>query len=372
LNIPAARIHFPEEDRKSLLRQIDGILESGQLTLGKYGKEFEQKYAEYVGTRYAVAVNSGTSALEIILRALDIEGSSVIVPTNTFVATPAAVIHAGGRVIFADITDNLCLDSASVRQQIQKDTKAIMVVHIGGLIPPEIAELRQICREHGLLLIEDAAHAQGSTLNGKKAGSFGTAAAFSFYPTKVMTSGEGGMITTDDENIYNRALVFRDQGKAGFLGNIHTELGYNWRLSEIHAALGLSQFARLEEFIADRSRIASLYDTELAKVDSVSPIKILSGAKSNYYKYAAMLKDDVDRAALKKELKEKYTVSLSGEVYELPCHLQPVFKTLCGFKGGEFPVAEDLCQRHICLPVFAGMTEEQARYVVESLKEVLG
>ena len=371
MNIPAARIYFPEDDRKELLKQIDGILESGQLTLGKYGKEFEQSFAEYVGTRYAAAVNSGTSALEIILRSLDIEGSSVIVPTNTFFATPASVIHAGGKVIFADITDNLCLDPKSLRQYIRKDTKAAFVVHIGGIVPPQITEIQQICQERGLVLIEDAAHAHGSTLNGEKAGSFGIAAAFSFYPTKVMTSGEGGMITTDDENIYQRALVFRDQGKAGFLGNIHTEMGYNWRMSEIHAAIGLSQFARLEEFITDRRKVAQFYDNELTKVDSLDLVKIPPEAKSNYYKYVAMLEDGIDRAALKNELREKYGVSLSGEVYELPCHLQPVFKALYGFKGGEFPVAEDLCQRQICLPVFAGMTEEQSSYVVQSLKEGL-
>ena len=369
MNIPAARIYFPEGDRKEILKQIDGILESGQLTLGKYGKEFEQKFAEYVGTKYAMAVNSGTSALEIILRALDIEGFSVIVPTNTFFATPASVVHAGGKVIFADITDNLCLDPKSLQQNIQKDTKAVFIVHIGGLIPPEIVEIQQICQERGLFLIEDAAHAQGSTLNGKKAGSLGIAAAFSFYPTKVITSGEGGMITTDDDNIYQRALVFRDQGKAGFLGNIHTEMGYNWRMSEVHAAIGLSQFARLGEFIADRRKAAQFYNEELAKVDNLSLVKIPPEAKSNYYKYVAILKDGIDRVTLKKKLKEEYGVSLSGEVYELPCHLQPIFKT--GFKGGELPVAEDLCKRQICLPVFAGMTEEQARYVVQSLKEVL-
>jgi len=316
-------------------------------------------------------VSSGTSALEIILRALDIEGSSVIVPTNTFFATPASVIHAGGKVIFADITDNLCLDSASVRSQITKDTKAVIVVHIGGLIPPQIVEIQQICWEHGLFLIEDAAHAQGSTLNGKKAGSFGIAAAFSFYPTKVITSGEGGMIITDDKNIYQRALVFRDQGKAGFLGNIHTEMGYNWRMSEIHAAVGLSQFARLEEFIADRRRTAQFYHKELAKVDGVSLVKIPPEAGSNYYKYVAILKDGIDRATLKKKLKEKHAVSLSGEVYELPCHLQPIFKNSGRFKDGDFPVAEDLCKRQICLPVFAGMTEDKAKYVVNSLMEVL-
>jgi len=371
MQIPAARIYFPEEDRKELLKQIDGILQSGQLILGKYTKEFEERFAEYVGTRYAIAVNSGTSALEIILRALDIEGHSVVVTTNTFFASPASVIHAGGKVIFADITDNLCLDPGSVRKSIQRGTKAVMVVHIGGLVPPQITEIQQICKEKGLFLIEDAAHAHGSTLNGKKAGTFGVAATFSFYPTKVMTSAEGGMIVTDDDKIYERALVFRDQGKAGFFGNVHTEMGYNWRMSEVHAAIGLSQFARLEEFIADRRRIAKIYDEELGKIEGVASLKIPPEVKSNYYKYAAFPKEGMDRATIKKKLREKYGVSLSGEVYELPCHLQPIFKKLYNFNGGEYPVAEDLCGRHICLPVFARMTEEEARYVTKYLKEAI-
>jgi len=371
MKIPAAKIYFPEEDRKELLEQIDGILASGQLTLGKYTKEFEERFAEYVGTKYAVAVNSGTSALEISLRVLDVKGHSVIVPTNTFFATPASVIHAGGEVIFADVTENLCIDPESVKENIREDTKGIIVVHIGGIVPPQIKEIQKICEDHGLFLIEDAAHAHGSTLDGKKAGSFRDAAAFSFYPTKVMTSGEGGMITTDDKKIYERALVFRDQGKAGFYGNVHTEMGYNWRMSEIHAAIGLSQFARLEKFIADRRKIAKIYDEELKRVNEMTSLEIPPQVKSNYYKYVTLLKHGIDRTTLKKELKEKYNVSLSGEVYELPCHLQPIFKELYDFNGGEFPVAEDLCKRQICLPIFAEMTEEQARYVVESLKETL-
>ena len=371
MKIPAAKIYFPEEDRKELLTQIDGILGSGQLTLGKYTKEFEKMFAEYVGTKYAIAVNSGTSALEIPLRALDVGGHSVIVPTNTFFATPASVIHAGGEVIFAGVTENLCIDPESVKENIREDTKGIIVVHIGGIIPPQIKEIQEICEDHGLFLIEDAAHAHGSTLDEKMAGGFGDAAAFSFYPTKVMTSGEGGMITTDNDEIYKRALVFRDQGKAGFYGNVHTEMGYNWRLSEVHAAIGLSQFARLEEFIGDRRGAAKIYDEELKEISGVTPIKTPPNTESNYYKYMAMLDEGIDRTAIKKELREKYGVSLSGEVYELPCHLQPVFKDLYGFKEGDFPVAEDVCKRQICLPVFATMTEEQAKYVIDSLKEVL-
>jgi len=371
MQIPAAKIYFSEEDRKNILKQVDGILESGQLTLGKYTRELEEKFAKYVGVKYAVAVNSGTSALEIPLRALEIQGFSVIVPTNTFFATPASVIHAGGKVIFADMTENLCLDPDSVKQKIQKDTKGIIIVHIGGVVPPQIKEIQEICRQHNLFLIEDAAHAHGSTLNGKPAGTFGDAAAFSFYPTKVMTSGEGGMIVTSDENIYKRALVFRDQGKAGFFDNVHTEMGYNWRMSEVHAAIGLSQFARLDEFIATRRRIALIYDRELEVINRVTAVKIPSSVKSNYYKYTAILDTGIDRASLKRELKEKYKVNLSGEVYELPCHLQPIFKDSYGFNGGEFPIAEDLCQRQICLPVFATMTDEQAKYTINSLKKVL-
>ena len=370
MQIPAARIYFPEEDRRWVLEKVDEMLSSGQLTLGKYGREFEQRFADYVGTKYAVAVNSGTSALEIMLRALDMGGSSVIVPTNTFFATPASVIHASGKVIFADVTDNLCIDPESVRQRIQQDTKGVMIVHIGGIVPPQIEEIQQICEEHNLFLLEDAAHAHGSTLNGRKAGSFGIAAAFSFYPTKVMTSGEGGMITTNDENIYKRALVFRDQGKAGPNDNVHTEIGYNWRMSEVHAAIGLSQLARLDEFIAHRRAIAGIYDRELGGVEKLRLVEIPPEVKSNYYKYAAILDVDIDRSSLKKELKEKYTVSLSGEVYELPCHLQPIFKG--PGSEGSFPVAEDLCRRMVCLPVSAIMSEEEAEYVVDSLRKIIG
>lgn len=372
MNIPAAKIYFPEEDRKEILQHIDEILKTGQLTLGNYGRELEQKFATYIGADYAVTVNSGTSALEIPLRALDIAGSSVIVPTNTFFATPAAVIHAGGRVIFADITDNLCIDPESVEANIQKDTKGIIVVHIGGAVATQIKQIRKICKEHNFFLIEDAAHAQGSTLDGQKAGTFGDAAAFSFYPTKVITSGEGGMIVTNNEDIYKKALAFRDQGKAGFYSNVHTEMGYNWRMSEVHAAIGLSQFARLEEFILARRRIARIYDQELEKINGITPIKTPSTSGSNYYKYVALLDGAIDRVAFKKELKEKHNVNLSGEVYELPCHLQPIFKKLYGFKGGEFPMAEDLCKRQICLPIFATMTEEEAKYVVDCLRRVIG
>lgn len=371
MQIPAARIYFSEEDRKEILARINGILDSGQLTLGKYNKEFEEAFAQYIGTKYAIAVNSGTSALEIILRTLDIQGYSVIVPTNTFFATPASVLHAGGKVIFADVAENLCLDPANMERNVREDTKGVIIVHIGGVIPPQVEQIQKICNARGLFLIEDAAHAHGSTLNGKFAGSFGQAAAFSFYPTKVMTSGEGGMITTNDEGIYHRALVFRDQGKAGFYANVHIELGNNWRMSEVHAVIGLSQLRRLEEFVKNRRRIAKVYDQGQEEIERLIPLKIPLKVKSNYYKYTAILDKGLDRVAVKKELKQKYNVNLSGEVYELPCHLQPIFKNSGGYKDGDYPVAEDLCRRMICLPISAVMTEREAEYVIDSVKKVV-
>lgn len=370
IQIPAARIYFSDLDRAVIQQRVDEILRSGALTLGKYGRQFEEEFARQVGTRHAVAVNSGTSALEIPLRIWDVAGHSVVVPTNTFMATALAVWHAGAEVVFTDVDEHLCLDAASLERSIRDDTKAVIVVHIGGVVAPQIDRIVEICRARNLLLLEDAAHAHGSSLSGRRAGTFGRAATFSFYPTKVITSGEGGMIVTDDDRLYEQAQVLRDQGKAGFLGNVHTEMGYNWRMSEVHAAIGLTHLSHLDEFIRDRRAIADLYDRGLRGVAGVTPVSIPNGDVSNYYKYVAMLDPGVDRAAVKQRLRDEWYVSLSGEVYELPLHRQPVVERL-GKPEGEFPVAEDLCHRHICLPVYPQMTPAEAEYVIESLGRVL-
>ncbi|UCH88891.1 MAG: DegT/DnrJ/EryC1/StrS family aminotransferase [Thermoplasmata archaeon] len=371
MKVPPVKIYFPEQDRLEILEKLDGILQSGRLTLGDYTKEFEEKFSSYNGSKYAVAVNSGTSALEIILRSLDVKGSSVIVPTNTFLATAFAVIHAGADVIFADCGEDLNLDPENIEAALKPDTKGVVLVHIGGNIPAKLNEIQDLCEDKNLFLVEDAAHAHGSTIDDKKAGTLGIAGGFSFYPTKVITSGEGGIITTDNEDIYNRALVFRDQGKAGFTANVHTELGYNWRMSELHAVLGMYQLSRLDEFITTRQKIAQIYDESLSDVKNIQTLPLPANMKSNYYKYIAILDSSQNRQTVKQTLREKHDVFFGGEVYELPCHLQPVFKDLYGLKEGMFPKAEDLCARHVCLPMFATMTEAEANHVVASIKEVV-
>lgn len=369
MKISAAPIYFPDEDRAEILEAIDEILKSGQLTLGRHGRAFETEFAKLVGVKHAVAVNSGTSSLEIIFRALEVSGREVIVPTNTFVATAAAVLHAGGRVRFADVDPaTLCLDTRHLEAALTPATVGVVVVHIGGMVTPDIEAIQALCRHRGLWLVEDAAHAQGAAFLGRQAGSFGVAASFSFYPTKVMTSGEGGMIVTDDDRIHDEALIYRDQGKAGFYANVHTRLGYNWRMSELHAVVGLSQLRRLGQFVEARRAVAAVYDDVLDGSAAIAPLRPPAGTYANYYKYVALLEPPIDRAALKKLLRERYEIPLTGEVYELPCHRQPVFEPL---GTPPLPDAERACASHICLPMSPRMTVDEARYAATSVREAV-
>lgn len=370
LRIPPAKVYFPDEDRETISREIGEALATGQLTLGKHVRSFEESFAKTVGAHFAVAVNSGTSSLEIPLRVFDVRDRVVLVPANTFFATPAAVIHAGGRPRFVDADpQTFAVSLEGIKRRLTEETAGVIVVHIGGIITPEMTAIREFCKERALFLLEDAAHAHGSSFDNRAAGTFGDAASFSFYPTKVMTSAEGGMIVTDDERLYEEALTYRDQGKADFHANAHTRLGYNWRMSEPHAIIGRAQLNRLEEFIAARRRIARIYDEGLRGTQGIKALGFPPACRSNYYKYIALLDEAIDRATLKRHLREEYGIGLSGEVYEMPCHMQPVFAEFRD--GAEFPVAQDICRRHICLPVYANMTEEDARYTVASLTEAL-
>ncbi len=368
--VPAARIEFLPEDRAWIAERIQEVLASGQLTLGKYGTEFEGKFAQLCGLPCGISVNSGTSALEIILRSLGVEGREVIVPTNTFFATAAAIVHAGGSPVFADIEpEHLSIDIRTVEPLLTAKTAGIMAVHIGGIVSSHIPALAELARKKGLWLVEDAAHAHGSSYQDVSAGAFGIAGGFSFYPTKVMTCGEGGMIVTADTRLAEEARIYRDQGKASFTQNAHVRMGYNWRMSEPHAIIGLRHLERLPAMISDRQRVAACYDSELRGLRNLEPLRVPAGGVCNYYKYIAVLREKTDRSALKSLLRERYAVSLSGEVYEEPLHRQPVFQK---YASQPLPVAEDLCARHICLPVYSGMSTAEVHQVVDALKQVLG
>jgi len=371
--VPPARPTFPVDDRAAIAKLIEESLATGSLTLGPNTARLEEAFAARHQVPHAAAVASGTAALEIALRSLTgpepegLAGRSVIVPANTFFATAAAVIHAGGVPRFADIDPlTFTLSPATVEPVLDEDCAGIVIVHIGGFVSPDTAALHDLCQAGGMFLLEDAAHAHGAAFAGRSAGSIGDAGAFSFYPTKVITSGEGGMITTADAALDDEARIYRDQGKAGFLGGDHVRLGYAWRMSELHAAVGLLQLARLDEFIAVRRRIARLYDEALAGMAGITPVLAPEGSEPNYYKYLAVLDEGVDRAALKQALRERHSVGMSGEVYAGPLHRQPVF---AGRPHGPLPVSEDLCARHVCLPIHNDMADSEAEQVIEGRSE---
>jgi dTDP-4-amino-4,6-dideoxygalactose transaminase len=369
MKIPAARVRFDDAQRAEILSMIDDSLKTGTLTLGPHTSAFEDAFALRHAAPFAIATTSGTAALEIILRARGVEGGEVIVPANTFFATAAAVLHAGGAVRLADIdVSSMALSVASVEAAFTDRTVGVIHVHIGGMVSEATPAIAELCRNRGVWLIEDAAHAHGSSYRGISAGGFGTAAAFSFYPTKVVTSGEGGMITTDDATLRDEARIYRDQGKAGFLGGDHVRLGYSWRMSEIHAVIGLVHLRSLDTAIAHRSKTARYYDDNLAEVPGITLVRPPADSVCNYYKYVTLLDRGVDRDAVKRHMLEQSGVSASGEVYAKPLHRHPVFSSLSRDGLG---VAEDACSRQLCLPLHSDMTMDEAAAVVLAVRNAV-
>lgn len=322
--IPAAKIQFLPEDRSWIAERIVEVLTSGQLTLGRYGAEFEQKFAAFCGMQHAVAVNSGTSSLEIILRALGAEGKDVLVPTNTFFATAAAVVHAGAHPVLIDMDpESFGIRPEEVEKKLTPRTAAIIVVHIGGLISRRMPELADLAARKGLWLIEDAAHAHGSSLGSTNAGAFGVAGSFSFYPTKVMTCAEGGMIVTDQQQLADEARIYRDQGKASFTQNAHIRMGYNWRMSEPHAIIGLKHLERLPAMIADRRRIAAIYDEGIRSLRNLTTLRVPEAGICNYYKYIAILREKRDRKELKSCCENSMVFPWQARSTRIPCTNNP-------------------------------------------------
>jgi perosamine synthetase len=368
VGVPAARVVFPAADRAEIAAAVEEILAGGTLTLGPYTLAFETAFAKAHDTRHAVAVASGTAALDIALRTIGVRDRDVVVPANTFYATAAAVLGAGARPVFADIeAPTFSLSPATVEPLLRPETAAVVAVHIGGLISPHVHGVRSLCQERGIALVEDAAHAHGSTLDGRFAGSFGVAAAFSCYPTKVVTCGEGGMLLTLSDWIDKEARIYRDQGKGNVSGNNHVRLGSAWRMSELHAVTGLVHLRRMNEFIARRREVAALYDKALAGIEGLYPLPEPPGCHSNFYKYIVLLPRGTDRERFKREVAERYQVRLAGEVYDLPLHQQPV---LADYAVGPLPVAEEVAARHVCLPVHSDMTDGEVDEVVTAVAAV--
>lgn len=370
--IPSASPFFEEVDIEIIKDDVNQILKSKRLVLGPYTKKFEKLFSEFIGTQFGVAVSSATAALEIVLRYVDVKDYEVIVPTNTFIACPNTVIYAGGTPVFADIDqESFCIDIESVKNLINKKTKAIMPVHLSGLPIPQMNELLKICEEYGVMVIEDCSHAHGATLNSKKVGSIGLAGCFSFFATKILSTGTGGMITTSDPKLQYFAEALRHQGGIGGEGQIESfdKFGYDWIMNELTAALGINQLSKLEKQIEKRLQIAKQYRDALKKLNNIECIKDFENSKNVYWKFITILDEKIDRDKVRNDLRSKYNID-AGILYPTLCHLQPIYKTL-GHKKGECPKAEQIMKRQLTLPINPFMTIEDVDYVVNSLNEVI-
>lgn len=379
MKIPLLRLNYSDDDIEYIQEGIKQILLSGYLTMADKVRSFESEFAQWVGAKYALGTNSGTSSLEIPLRAIGVEGKSVICPSNTFMATPIAAVHAGAKVVFVDSeVDYLQMSPESLKNALEQvtDVAAVMVVHIGGIISPHYWQIKKMCDDYGAAIIEDAAHAHGARIDGKCAGTLGLAGSFSFYPTKVLVTAEGGIVTTDNEELHQKGVILREHGKADHTVNRHTEFGYNWRFSELHALLGLQQMRIADKILSDRRTIAKWYDKLLAEIPGIKLIKVPENVDSAYYKYICYLDEKIDRNLFKSRMADDFGISLTGEVYSDPCHSQPVFdrypNKMIAQKNENFAGAKYLSKHHICPPLYPGLTLDEVEYVADSLNRCLG
>jgi perosamine synthetase len=347
------------------------VLRSGRLSLGPMGERFEREFATWLGIEDAVAVSSGTTALHLGVRALGWGGGDeVLTSPFSFVASANCLLYEGARPVFCDVDPlTLNLDPAGAEASLSGSTVGILPVHIFGF-PAAMAELEGLAAEHGLGILEDACEALGGVdAEGRTIGSRGNLATFAFYANKQLTTGEGGMVIPSDRQVAERLRSERNQGRAPDMGWLdHAGLGFNYRLSDLAAALGVAQLEKLDAMLAARGRVASLYGEGLSAVDGLTtPISARGAERRSWFVYPVRLAEEVDRDGVIARLAEE---GIASKAY-LPCiHLFPHLREL-GYREGQFPVAEAASAHSLALPFFPAMTESQVTQVCEALAGIL-
>ncbi|WP_371389709.1 UDP-4-amino-4,6-dideoxy-N-acetyl-beta-L-altrosamine transaminase [Bacillus pseudomycoides] len=375
--LPYGKQSIDEDD----IQAVINVLKSDFITTGPTIKQFENQVAAYVGAKYAVAFSSGTAALHGACFAAGISHDDEVITTSmTFAASSNCVLYQGGVPVFTDIkSDTYNIDPNLIKDQITNKTKAIIPVHFTGQ-PVELEKISKIAQEYNLTVIEDAAHALGSTYKKKKIGSISDMTMFSFHPVKHITTGEGGIITTNNEDYYQKLLQFRTHGITRNPNNLTENhgpwyyemqfLGYNYRMTDIQAALGLSQLQKLDSFIAKRKQYVSMYNMALKDLPEVILPKQLDHVDSSWHLYIIqlnlpMLK--VDRKEIFQALQQE---NIGVNVHYIPIHLQPYYQKL-GYQKGICPNAEKLYESIITLPLFSEMSEQDANDVIQAVKKVI-
>lgn len=370
--IPYGKQTIEQDD----IQAVVDVLKSDFLTTGPKIAEFEQIVADYVGAKYAVAISNGTSALHAACFAAGIgPGDEVITTPLTFAASANCVLYCGGTPVFADVDPKTYnIDPEDIRRKITDRTKAIIAVHLAGQ-PCDMDAIHSIAREHGLIVIEDGAHALGSVYKGKKVGSMSDMTTFSFHPVKPITTGEGGMIVTDNEDFYKKMILFRSHGitrddsmmtrNDGPWFYQQFDLGYNYRITDIQCALGCSQMKKLDRFLARRKEIVAHYNEAFADCDNIITPYQLSDTESGWHLYIVQVKN-CDRRQVFEKMREK---GIGVNVHYIPVYMHPYYQEH-GYENVHCANAEEIYSHIISLPLYPGLTSEQQDYVIDTLKSL--
>ncbi len=365
--IPLSDLDLGEEE----IDAVTSVLRSKWLSMGPVTQQFEAAFAQYIGVKYAFAVNSGTAALHIACQVLGLgPGDEVILPSLTFVATANTVLYVGAIPVFADITSlaDFNISPDDILKKITSRTKAITVVHFAGY-PCQMDRIMEIARAHNLKVIEDAAHAPGAVHKGKKIGAIGDVGCFSFFSNKNMTTGEGGMIVTNDEALAGRIKLIRSHGMTALTWHRHrghaysydvVETGYNYRISEITSALGLVQLKKLEQNNDKRRRLTELYREHLKDTPWFSLPFLQSEGKPSYHVFPVLLAENINREKFIDKLKSK---GIQSSIYYPPVHLFSKYRQMFGFKEGMLSKTEYVGKHEITLPLQPLLKEEDVSYI---------
>ena len=371
MQVPLSGPDIVEKD----IEAVVSVMRTRFLSIGPKIQEFEKNMCDYIGVKHTVAVNSGTSALHLIIRGLGIgEGDKVLTTPFSFIASSNCILFEKAEPLFVDIDEQtLNLDPDKVEEKLESlsaeeliKVKAMIVVDAFGQ-PADWDKFEEIARKYNLFLIEDSAESLGSEYKGKKCGTFGEAGVFAFYPNKQITTGEGGVLVTDNDELAIAARSMRSQGR-GISGEWldHDRLGYNYRMDELAAALGCSQMERLDEILEKRAKVAEMYNQKFAGMDEVQvPYISPDVTRMSWFVYVIRLADGIDREKVMDYLNNE---GVQCKPYFTPIHLQPFYVDMFGFKKGDFPITEDISSRTIALPFFTNLQEEQIDYVVNRLK----
>lgn len=369
MKIPIFKLDFDKKLIEEYKKKSEEILTSNRpIGENKYVREFEEAFANLVGAKYAVAVTNGTAAIELALRVINVKQKTVLLPSNTFIATAIAVINSGGRVGLLDIEkENFSIDPKTLEEEIVKRKKsgeeigAVIVVYIGGIITKNIKKIKSICIKYKIDLIEDAAQGHCSELDGLRAGTIGKVGCFSFFPTKVMTTAEGGMLTTNSKAIYEKAKSLKNFGRDP--GNDDLMIykdGVNFKISEFTGLLGLLECGRVMKRIKKRNELARIY---LKRLQNTSYIPVIQD-KGLCSFYKMILLTSIDREWLRNYCKS-YDITLTGEVYKVPIHRQPAYKK--DYEKQSFPVTDYVCDNQICPPLYPELSTKEINYVCDIL-----